>query len=89
VAGYLAKAWYVGDDEDGIYFRVKKNPVGRLYVKAVLEDGTACHTEPFWVSGTFDTEKDAVRAGVEAAIRWCKDHACMDGKTAADILTLF
>ena len=71
------------------FFRVSKNLGGRFYVKAVLEDGTSGHAQPFLVVGTFDTEKDAVQAGVDAAIEWCLDHACMDDETAAGILSLF
>jgi hypothetical protein len=89
MAGYIAKGWYVGDGEDGVYFTVKKNAADRYWVKAVVEDATAYHTGTLMVPGTYATEKDAVKAGVEAAIEWCRKHACMDGKTAADVLTLF
>lgn len=87
MAAYLAKAWYVGDVDDGVYFTVRKNAADKYWVKAVVDDATAYRTDTLMVGGSYGTERDAVRAGIEAAIKWCKDHGVPVNEV--EILSLF
>ena len=69
MAGWLDNAFYLGDDEDGVYFDAVKGD--GWTVKAMVDSDTGSFTADLPVEGEFKTYKEAIDKAVCAALEWC------------------
>ena len=70
MADWLETAFWLGDNEDGVYFDAIKH--GRNWkVKALVDSDTGSFTADLPVPGVFKSRKDAIDKAICAAIEWC------------------
>jgi hypothetical protein len=64
------EAWYVGDEDDGVYVQTAKGPDG-WYVSGMVDSDTGSFVDDFETdAGPFDTEKEALSYMTGSAADW-------------------
>ena len=64
-------AWYVGDENDGVYYQVAEGADG-WYMTAVVDSDSGSFVDNLTTDdGPYDTERAALDAGRCAAKEWC------------------
>ena len=73
------EAWYVGDEDDGIYIQAELGPDG-WYVSSMVDSNTGGFVDAFSTDdGPYKTEKAALGAAASAAADWYYESAMPPG----------
>lgn len=92
-------AVYVGDGDDGVYVAAAEHD-GKWYTSSLVDSDTGSFVDSLVVDdGPYDSEDEALEAGVGGALDWCMENevnasvslfvAFKDGTTAGEIEKFF